>query len=183
MTTPDDVLGDTVLSAPAPLLGPPPSDAPTGPVQPEPEAHQPESPPEELTVKEFDPKWRDAFYGLAYLGRLNDEFTVWGHRFRIATPSQLERMEIGLIHAPFANTITTEVVFETCLVAAYLRQIDGQDLPKPISPTPTDSALTDRFRWVAENLNRQVINAIYNRCLVLDEQVDKVLDVMGEASG
>lgn len=182
MTTPDDVLGDTALSAPAPLLGPPPTGAQTGPVQP-PESTPESSPPEEMTAKEFDPKWRDAFYGLAYLGRLTDEFTVWGHHFRIATPSQLERMEIGLIHAPFANTITTEVVFETALVAAYLQQIDGTDLPKPISPTPKDSALTDRFRWVAENIHRSVINAIYNRCLVLDEKVDQVLEAMGEASG
>lgn len=181
MADPDDALVDAALAAPAPLLGAPPPGAQTGPVpQPEPQERQK---PDGLQPKDFDPKWRDPFYGLVYLGRLTDEFVVWGHRFKIATPSHLERMEIGLIHAPYANTITTEVAFETALVAAYLQQIDGQDLPRPLSPDPKDTSLADRFRWVGDNLNRQVINAVYNRCLVLDEKVDGVLEAMGEASG
>jgi hypothetical protein len=162
------------------LLMPPADPMPLAPTDPEPEAEQPPQvkiePP-----KEFDPKWRLPFTGLAFLGHLVHEFEVWGHSFRIMTPSHLEKMNIGLVHAPYVGTLSTEIAFEAAMVAAYLHSIDGVELPKPVVNDTKETAFRDRFNWVTENLKRPVILKVYNECLILDEEVEKVLDAMGEA--
>jgi hypothetical protein len=150
------------------------------------DAAPPEPPPEPdpalAPPREFDARWREAFSGLNYLGHLDDEFTLWGHRFRIVTPSQGERMEIGRLHQPYAGTLASEMAFEAIFVAAYLQQIDGEDLAQPIMvDTAKDTSLRDRHNWVKENLRRPVVAKVYAKCLALEEEVDKVLDAMGEA--
>lgn len=179
----------------APPLPPPPDGAQTGPVTPgaaagtsgvtsaTTAASEPEKPAEPDPPKEFDPRWREPFVGLVYLGRLVEEFELFGHRFRITTPSHLEKMDLGLVHKPYLNTVSSELVLATILVAAYLQDVDGRPLPQPIVTDTKDTALHERFRWVSENLSQPVINRIYNRCLALDEQVEAVLDAMGEARG
>lgn len=165
---------------PAPETAETPSDAPGG-------AQAPESPsPEELpeeTVPEFDPRHREPFTGLLYVGALTDTFELYGHRFTIATPTQTERLQLGQIIQPFQNTVTAEVAYQTALVAAYLVDIDGTKLPEPVVTNPKEVALHDRFRWVSENLRRVVIDQIFDRCLALDAQVDEVAAAMGKASG
>lgn len=177
MTSPDDLLVDASDAAAAAIPdAPPPADPPTPPT--------PEDAPRDASQfapKEFDPRWREPFHGLLYLGQLDEEFVIWGHKFRIVTPSQAERMQIGVVHKPFANTLSTEIAFETVLVAAYLHSIDGQELPAPVLNTAKDNALQDRYNWVVENLKRPVIAKVYNKCLALEEQVDEVLAAMGEA--
>lgn len=160
------------------LLTPPADPMPLAPPEPEVQEQTPEpiAPP-----KEFDPRWRMPFSGLAFLGHLEREFEVWGHRFMIMTPSHLEKMNMGLVHAPYANTLSTEIAFEAAMVAAYLHSVDGTELPKPISNDPKETALHDRFKWVIDTLKRPVISKIYNECLALDTEVEKVLDAMGEA--
>lgn len=188
MTSPDDFLVDAsraAAAATANLTGPPPLSESPGAFQepPEQSGSAPTATEPDLEAKEFDPRWRQPFEGLIYLGRLEDEFSMWGHRFRLVTPSQLERLQLGVVHAPYNNTLSTEIAFETALVAAYLVQIDGHDLPMPVMNNAKDQSLRDRFVWVTENLQRPVINRIYERCLVLEEQVDGVLAAMGEARG
>lgn len=167
MTSPDD------------LLMPPADPMPLAPPEPEPE--QAPAPEQIVPPKEFDPRWRTAFTGLVFLGHLEQEFEVWGHKFLIMTPSHLEKMNMGLVHAPYANTLSTEIAFEAAMVAAYLHSVDGTELPKPISNDPKETALHDRFKWVIDTLKRPVISKIYNECLALDDEVEKVLDAMGEA--
>jgi hypothetical protein len=179
----------------APLLPPPPPGAQTGPVQSagptaapdtDPASNTAQKAPEAATdtgPKEFDPRWREPFTGLAYLGHLSEEFEFWGHRFQIMTPSHLDKIDIGLLHRPYADTLSSELVFATAMTAAYLKAIDGRDLPQPIVNDPKETALHERFRWVSENLRQPVINRIYNRCLALEEQVEGVLAAMGEARG
>lgn len=161
------------------LGGPPPDDAPPPPApSPGPAAASAPPPP---PPKAFPPQHREPFSGLLYLGHLDDEFMVYGHKFRIVTPSQLERLQIGVLHKPYAGTLSTEIAFETVLVAAYLHSIDDQELPQPVLSTVKDNGLQDRYNWVSENLKRPVISKIYEKCLALEEQVDEVLDAMGKA--
>lgn len=204
MTHPDDLMVDADFAAAqaaaahekvraratqrhgaAPLLPPPPPGAQTGPVGAPAAPEPPKTPePEPLPAPdEFDARWREPFTGLLYLGQLTEEFEFWGHRFQIQTPSHLEKINIGLVHKPYAETMSSELVFATAMVAAYLRQVDGRLLPQPVVNDPKETALAERFRWVSENLRQPVIMKIYNRCLALDEQVERVLDAMGEARG
>ena len=189
MTTPDDVLVDASLAASAATADPgPPSSSETPKHVQEPQERSGTEDRAALSggvpePKEFDPRWRDPFTGLLYLGSLRKRFGFFGHEFRIATPSQDERIEMGLILAPYRGTLTEEIAYQALLVAAYLQEIDGNKLPQPVLNDPKDSALEERFRWVTKNLKAPVIQKIFEECLILDVTVEEVLNAMGEASG
>jgi len=169
----------------------PPEPFPTGPaflpdqsVAPEPQpAPEPEPEPIQEDVPEFDARHREPFRGLLYVGALTEDFELFGHSFRIGTPTQTERLQIGQVIQPWQGTVTGEIAYQTALVAAYLIEVDGQKLPEPIMTNPKETALHDRFRWVSENLRRVVIDEIFDRCLKLDGKVEDVLAAMGKASG
>lgn len=148
-----------------------------GTAEPAEEIPAPEGPPE------FDEKHRMKFRGMLYVGALTDQFELFGHSFTIATPSETERLQIGLVMQPYQATMTAEIAYQNALVAAYLVDIDGRKLPEPITTDPKDVALLHRFKWVTNNLRRVVVNALFDRCLMLDKQVDEVLAAMGKASG
>lgn len=164
-----------------PAEPPPPSEPEEQPAPPVPEPEDPSIIEEK--IPEFDQRYRESFTGLVYVGALTKNVTHFGHHFTLATPTQTERLQMGPVIQPFAQTATGEQAYMTVLVAAYLTQIDGQPLPQPIFNDPKESALADRFRWVSENLRRPVINALFDDCLELDKLVDDVLVAMGKASG
>lgn len=157
-------------TAPAPPDGVPTATLP---------AEQPEPVPD---YREFDPKHKDAFTGLLYVGHLDDEFQIFGHTFRIATPTQTERLQVGPVVKEFRGTITDEIAYQAAVVALYLISIDDQPLPQPILTNAKDAAVRDRFNWVTENLRRPVINAVFERTLILEDEVDMTLEAMGKAS-
>jgi len=137
--------------------------------------------PSTYTPREFDPRYKEPFQGLLYIGALTAEFELWGHHFSIATPTQTERLQIGLVMRDYADTISSEIAFSTAFVAAHLVAVDGQPLPQPIVNNPKETALHERFRWVGNTLRKQVIDMIYGRCLELEQEVDNVLEAMGKA--
>ncbi len=153
-----------------------------------PDAPEPPQPPDETRqkpiqedVSAFDPKHRDVFTGLLWVGHLTQQFVLFGHSFEIATPTTGERLEMGPLIAQYQGTPTGQIAYQAMLVAAYLRKVDGQDLPLPIGPK--DSGLSGRFNWVSDNLRRPVVEALFDKVLVLEGKVDEVLDDMGKASG
>lgn len=190
MPSPDEALveaSEAVPPAAAIPTGPPPSSETPGHVQ-EPQDrsgsdNQAAQENKSIEPKEFDPRWRDPFTGLLYLGSLQEEFEFYGHRFRIATPTQDERIEMGLILTPYQGTLSEDIAYQALLVAVYLQEIDGQELPQPVLNDPKDSALRERFRWVRLNIRAPVIQRIFEQCLILDATVNEVLHAMGEASG
>lgn len=147
----------------------------------EPEQAQADEPAPDLKPQEFDPRHRQAFTGLLYLGALTTEVSLWGHRFVLATPTQTERLQIGPVIQAYVNTLTGEIAYGTAMVAAYLVSVDGQALPQPVLTNPKETALHDRFRWVTDNLLRPVIDYLYSECMKLEASVDAVLEAMGKA--
>jgi hypothetical protein len=131
----------------------------------------------------LDPRVRQDFMGLLYLGRMEDECTIAGHKFLLRTPSQDDRLEMGPLHKPYLNTVTTEVAWRLITVAAYLRRIDSEPAPEPLNTNV--SALRTRLEWTRNNIYaEQVIEALYDRCLLLDGRVREVitaLDGQGES--
>jgi hypothetical protein len=173
----DDALAAQVMAGPASMDVPqPPVAAPA----PEPE---PVALPESDQLPEFDPRWREPFEGLTFLGHLDDDVIVWGHRFKIMTPSSAERLEMVLLTKEFDGTIGTEFAYAAGLVAAYLIRVDGTDLPRPIGNDPKETAVRDRWDWVLANLKKPVIDELFEACLDLDDTVRAVLDAMGKARG
>lgn len=147
-----------------------------------PEADGSDLPPGGDALSQFDRRYREPFTGLLYLGQLEKTVIHFGHSFDLRTPSQREKIEGGMIHKDYLNTISSEIAWATITVATYLRAVDGTPLPEPLGPK--DSGLRDRFNWVVDNLRNQVVQTLFIDCLGLDEKVDQVLaefDRLGEA--
>jgi hypothetical protein len=142
---------------------------------------EPAAPPSVEGVLEFDPRHRDVFTGLLWVGHLTEQLVLFGHSFEIVTPTTGERLEMGPLLAPYQGTPTGQIAYQAMLVAAYLRQVD--DLPLPLPIGPKDSGLPGRFTWVQANLRRPVVEALFDKVLTLEGKVDEVLDDMGKASG
>lgn len=189
MTNPDDALIEPSDAAPvaAGIPGPPlSSDAPEAvqePLdQPESADRQPNQDPEDPFVpREFDEKYKEPFTGLLFLGYLENTVTIWGHVFRLVTPSQMEKIQAGQLHKDYADTLASEIAYQTILVASYLTEVDHRELPKPVVNDPKENAVRDRFRWVADNLRGPVIDRLFSECLILDGEVRNTLAAMGEA--
>ena len=128
----------------------------------------------EDNVSKFDRRYREPFTGLLFLGHLEDEVELFGHSFYIKTPSQNERLESGLLHKRYLNSLSSEIAWAAITVALYLRKVDGSDLPQPIGPV--DTGIRDRFNWVVENLRGPVIQRLYEKCLVLDSKVNDCIE-------
>jgi hypothetical protein len=158
-------------------------DLPGVPPVPDPPEEPEEKPEDEFKedIPEFDPKWKQAFTGLLYVGALTEVFEVYGHSFTIATPTLTEHLQIGQVIEPYQSTVMAEIAFQTARVAAYLVSIDGKELPRPITNDPKENSLQQRFQWVTDTLKRPVINKISDRCYEMDAKVEGVLEAMGKA--
>lgn len=145
----------------------------------------PEEEPEEEPMAdidtEFDPKFREPFVGLLYLGSLKNQVVRYGHTFDLATPTQRERLEGGVLHKRFINTISGEIAWAAIVVALYLTSVDGQPLPEPIGPAVA-THVADRFNWVIDNIKGELINELFEECLLLDAQVAGVMESLAEST-
>jgi hypothetical protein len=181
---PSDLTSEFDATA-TPNSGPPPSSNPGDAQEPLGESgeEQPTTSADtgsSLVPAEFDERYQEPFTGLLYLGRIIEDVTIWGHGFRLCTPSHRERLQIGQVIKPFADTPSEDSAWMACLVAAYLIEIDGEALPEPVVKNK-GTALNDRFSWVIDNMHTPVINELFDRCLVMDRNVREVLNAMGEA--
>lgn len=133
-------------------------------------------------LSDFDRRYREPFTGLLYLGKLEKTVHKFGHTFDLRTPTQAEKIEIGLLHKPYVNSMSSELAWATLTVAAYLRAVDGTPLPEPLGPK--DSGLKERFNWVLENMRSQIVSSIFDDCVLLENKVEAVLqefDRLGES--
>ena len=95
-------------------------------------------------------------------------------------PDALLLLYTGVI-APYMETVSGNMAYATAFVAACLVSVDGHKLPEPVLNNPRETALHDRFKWVAANLKKPVVDELFSRCLELDMEVDRVLEAMGKA--
>lgn len=141
------------------------------------------SPGREPDFREFDPRYKDPFTGLLYLGYLENEVELYGHRFRLCTPTQADRLKIGPVIKEYADTATGELAYQCALVAAYLTSVDGQPIAIPIFTSEQAPSVRDKFGWVIENLRRLIISELSDKCFELEDEVAETLKAMGKASG
>lgn len=134
-------------------------------------------------LPEFDPKHRQPFEGLLYLGRLQERFTLWGHAFVIHTLTTEQIAEIGQIVRPHEGSPSRNAVYQAAFVAAALVTVDGQELPRSIMVDNNDELTTVRFPYVMRNYMPPVREALYNRAFALELVARQVLAEMGKASG
>jgi len=142
----------------------------------------PQQPQETKTPKEFDPRVRQSFDGLLYLGRLEDTFDVYGHEFVIRTMTTDEVLEVGLIIKPWQGTTTELRAYQAAMVAACVTRVDGRPISIPLTNDPSDSPLRNRFDYIRQHWFPPVLDVVYEHYLELENEVEKVLGAMGEAS-
>ncbi len=146
-----------------------------------------EAPPPQVSsetdgIPEFDPRVRQDFEGLMYLGYLPDEFEWLGHRFEIRSLNMDQILEIGLLHKRYAETLSDVKAYQTLVVAACMVRLDGRALATPLSNAPEDSITLNQWpivrRWFPPTIDH-----IYTRYLLLETRVREVIDAIGKASG
>lgn len=171
MTTVDEGLrpAESITEQPYGVL---PVNIPIVPEDAEEEEKEPTGPDE---ISEFDQRYREPFTGLVFLGALRDEFTEFGHSFKIATPNVRERLAAGVLHKKYLNTLAAGEAWQALLVALYLEEVDGEELPEPLGPSP-QAKIETRFNWVVDNLRDKVILRLFEKCIDLEQEVDRSLE-------
>ena len=141
---------------------------------------EPQAEPQE-NLPEFDPRYREAFTGLLYLGRLQKSFTYWGHQFVVKTLTTEELAEIALLVKPYEGTRVANAVFNAATVAAGVVTLDGRSLPQPLGGM--ESGLAAKFEYVMRNWMPPVREKVFDEIYALETMSRAVLDAMGKVSG
>jgi len=137
---------------------------------------------DQVPLPEFDPRYRDDFDGLLYVGRLEDKFEWLGHTFEIRTLTTDEVIEIGLLTKPYDDTIGGVKAYQAAVVASCVVRVDGRPLPMPITNDPRDTASRNRFDYVKRSWFPPVLDYVYEQYMLLEDRVRAVLAAMGKAS-
>lgn len=133
--------------------------------------------------KEFDPRFKQDFEGLLFIGKLTDSFTWMGHRFVIRTIPSDDLLDMGLLHKPFVGTIADVKAYQMLVVAACIVTVDGQAPPFPITNEDADTLLLNRWNFVRKSWFPPTVDVIYERYLLLEKRVEDVIEAMGKVSG
>lgn len=142
-----------------------------------------DSPEEDEELPEFDPRHRQDFEGLMYIGKLTSTFEWLGHKFVIRTLSTDEILEVGIIHREYAGSLADVKAYQAAVVAACVESVDGKPLPLPLSSDPSDTSLINKFRFVNRSWFPPTLDVVYERYLLLEARVSQVIEAMGKASG
>lgn len=131
----------------------------------------------------FDEKWKDPFYGLAYLGAASRTFEWLGHKFVIRTLTTDEELIIASIIKDWKDTIGFDRAYYTAIAALAVETVDGRGLPTPIGEGPGYGWAIDRFNFVKARWFRAIIDKVAEQYLILESEVRAVLEEMGKAFG
>lgn len=143
---------------------------------------QPEPGDEEDQIQtDLDERAMADFIGLMYLGYLEDECTVAGHRFVLKTPTHDDRIERGELHKKHIGSTNYEPMWELLTVAAYCHSIDGVPAPEQIGPQV--GPVAGRLNWVKQSIYSQiVIRMLFAECVKLDIRERAVVEYVDAQS-
>lgn len=136
---------------------------------------------ETVALPEFDPRHREDFEGLLYLGALTHEFEWAGHRFKIRTLTSGEMLEVGLAQRQYRDSIGGDRAYTTAMVAACIVLVDGKPLPRPISTDVGDTEFANKFGYVRDHWFPWVIDTVYEEYMKLEARVIEIMESMGKA--
>lgn len=140
--------------------------------------------PTKAKLPEFDPRHREPFQGLMFLGALSKTYTWLGHKFEIRTLTTEEVLAVALITAKYESTMGSQRAYVTAVVALAVQTVDDEHLPFPYKKDDLGNAYAEgRFNYVKANWFPYTIDAIYTEYLVLENTVREVFAEMGNASG
>lgn len=136
-----------------------------------------------IALPSFDPKYKEDFQGLLYLGALQEEFEWLGHRFVVRTLRGGEILALGLVLKKYQDTMGQDIAWATAHVALCLVSVDDEELPIPIGESHRINEWAQlRFNYIRDNWYAPVTSYVYSRSMDLAGKADKVLEAMGKAS-
>lgn len=142
-----------------------------------------ELPPDEEPVK-FDPRYKDDFVGLTFVGALADSFEWLGHEFVIRTLTTDEYLAIATLTKDYIGTTELPRAYATAVAAMCIETVDGQALPVPIAEERNTYAWAfQRFNYVKGQWYPYTISKVFARSQDLERKVEQALESMGNASG
>lgn len=131
---------------------------------------------------DLDERAQQDFIGLMYLGYVEDECEVAGHRFRLRTPNHDERIERGNLHRPYIGSLNFEPLWELATVATYCIAIDGVEAPEPLNPKKVGPVET-RLQWIKDHIiSSLVIRKIFEQTLLIDARERVIVEYLDEQS-
>lgn len=188
VTTPDPGTGVQVLGydsydprdvespSGGPGVEPRSADGPSGP-----DIKEGQEPPEE-SLPEFDPRWRDPFEGMLFIGALSKTFRWCGHEFVMRTLNTDEIILVGMLHKEYAGSIGDVKAYQAAMLAASLVKVDGKPLAESLAPEDTEDLLRTKFR-VTVSWYPSALDSLYEEYLLLENTVASVMEAMGKVPG
>lgn len=129
----------------------------------------------------FDPRYKEDFEGLMYLGALSARFSYIGHRFHIRTLTTDELLAAGVITRRYEETMGGPRAYATAMVALATVSVDGRGLPSPIGEGDEDYAWAfERFDYAKARWFPFTIDYVHERLILLEERARSVLIEMTE---
>jgi hypothetical protein len=125
---------------------------------------------------EFDPRLREDFEGLAYVGRLEDTVDVLFHRFVVRTLTDVEKLEIALVVKQWQETVAYGKAYRAAVVAAGLMSVDGRPI---LSPRNDISRIRQQFDYITKRWHDTVIDLLFSKIDALEGRVIAILQEMG----
>lgn len=125
---------------------------------------------------EFDPKWREAFEGLLFLGHLEDTVEIPGHSFVVRTLRTGEKLEALQVCRPYEGSISYARAYRAAMAAAGLVLVDGSPV---VVASRTVGAVRQKYDYLVNNWYDPVIEVLYERIDALEGQVVRIMEEMG----
>jgi hypothetical protein len=134
---------------------------------------------EDDSLPDFDPRYRNEFDGLLFIGALNSKFRWFHHDFEIRTLRTDELLRVALAIKPYQDSMGDAKAYQAAVVAACVVSVDGQPLPLPIDSTDPDTVFRYRFDWVTRKWFPAILDVVYEEYLSLETKVAVVLAEAG----
>jgi hypothetical protein len=141
------------------------------------EEEAPKGPEDELVWQDtFDPRWRNSFEGLAYLGYLDGDVEIPYHSFKVRTLTTGEKIKVVQMIRELEDSIGYPRAYRAAVAAAGLVLVDGK--PLLVGKKSLD-VISQKYRYVTDNWYDYVIDILYDKINELEGSVLEVLKELG----
>lgn len=136
-----------------------------------------ESPDDEMdTIPTLDPKWRNAFQGLSYIGYLEDSVQIPYHEFKVRTLKTGEKIEVTSLVQILEQSVGYHRAYRAAVAAAGLMLVDGKPL---LVGSKREGVIEQRYRYIIDNWHDYVIDLLYDKINSLEGQVLEIMKELG----
>lgn len=131
---------------------------------------------------ELTPEEEDFFYTLSQIGKKEKTIQFWGHSAIITTLNNAEEIAIGFVLQPFKDLPTLNRAYKSCVVAASLKELDGEPVYHPLK-TNTEPADIIRAKFnIINEYTPIVVDKLYDEISILLDEVINLWSKLGKAS-